>query len=860
MRHLILDLVYCSYLDKRICTMVFTKKFSEFTVADLSDSGTQSVGLTNGANSRTPKFLIWTTAGRPAAPFTGILGYNSDLVSYEFWDGAAWTQFEDSTDIATLLALLASHAVAEGASLIGLEDQGSVSNKTVQDMANAQFIVQVNNGSLANAQSMGSLTTGIVKSTTGTGVQSISAPLTSIDGLTTVANNMIYTTGANVYTVLAPVNSGVLASSAAGVPTWLGPMTDGQIIIGSTGAVPVRASLTAGSGVTITPGAGSISIAATGSGGTVTSIAAGSGIVATPDPIIGSGTIALNTAAMPAFTMAAAIAMGGFGITGLLDPVANQDAATKNYVDQTAQGRVFKDPVVAATTADFSATYANGASGVGATLTGTVMAAFAPDGVTLAVGDRVLFKDQTDTFENGIYTTTVLGDGATLPVFTRAVDMDKASEFLYATMLILGGTTQAGQTWTETATVVTVGTDPVVFVQTGDASSVISLTAGTGLTASPNPVTGTGTISATGALLDIANNVIGPNKNLVIGGNFDTNPWQRGVSFAGLTAGANSYSADRFRVQITSTSGVISVLKTADAPTVAEAGIFSSNCLHVDVTTADAVVDAGDLCTFSYRMEGYDWAQIAQRAFTLSFWVKAAKTGIHSVGLINSGEDRAYIAEYTVNVADTWEKKTITVPASPSAGTWNYTTGVGIEIRFILMAGSTYFDTVGSWVAATGNSRASANQVNELDNTANNFKLALVQVEAGSNATGFEVRPFEEELDLCLRYYQTWGGTNSDENIGVGLVNTTAQASIALPFQKPMRVVPALSVSSAAHFNVQYQNSNSTATSIAFGSNSAGLKSGNVQVAPTGTPLTVGDGVKLKANTTSARLNLDAEL
>ncbi len=154
--------------------MVNTVKFSEFPEANLDDSDLESVGLESGINIKTPKYPTWTTAGRPATPYNGLLGYNTTLMQYEFWDAVAlvWAQLEDSTDIAALLALLASHLPGEGASLIGLENQGGVNNKTVQDMSEAAFIVQTNNGSLLNAQALGSLASGFLSSLTGTGVVS----------------------------------------------------------------------------------------------------------------------------------------------------------------------------------------------------------------------------------------------------------------------------------------------------------------------------------------------------------------------------------------------------------------------------------------------------------------------------------------------------------------------------------------------------------------------------------------------------------------------------------------------------------------------------------------------------------------
>lgn len=152
---------------------ILTKKFSEFIAGSLNNPN-QIVGLSAGANARFSGITTWTTLTRPTTPGLGQLGYNSTLGQYEFYDNVVippeWVQLEDSNDISTLLALLASHVTGEGASLIGLENQGSVSNKTVQDLAEASFIVKTNNSSLVNAQVLADLTSGILSVTQVTGV------------------------------------------------------------------------------------------------------------------------------------------------------------------------------------------------------------------------------------------------------------------------------------------------------------------------------------------------------------------------------------------------------------------------------------------------------------------------------------------------------------------------------------------------------------------------------------------------------------------------------------------------------------------------------------------------------------------
>ncbi len=83
---------------------------------------------------------------------------------------------------------------------------------------------------------------------------------------TTTINQLLYSSAANTITGLATSNSSQLVTSLTGVPTWLGPLTNGQIIIGSTGAIPVAATLTPGSGISISNSAGQITISGTGSG------------------------------------------------------------------------------------------------------------------------------------------------------------------------------------------------------------------------------------------------------------------------------------------------------------------------------------------------------------------------------------------------------------------------------------------------------------------------------------------------------------------------------------------------------------------------------------------------------------------
>jgi len=311
-------------------------------------------------------------------------------------------------------------------------------------------------------------------------------------------------------------------------------------------------------------------------------------------------------------------------------------------------------------------------------------------------------------------------------------------------------------------------------------------------------------------------------KNLLIGGDFGPNPFQRGTSFAAAATG--SYSADRWMISYV-TSAVVTMSQQTDAPTVAAAAIYSTSCLQCAVTTLDSSIASSDYFAISQRMEGYHFSRIAQRAFTLSFWVKAVKTGIYCVAFTNSGSDRSYVAEYTINSTATWEFKTVTVTASPSAGTWDYTNGIGLRVRFCLAGGSTFQTTANAW--QTGDYYCTSNQVNGLDSTSNTFKLALVQLEAGSVATPFEIQRIQEVLGGCQRYYyKTFPqGTTPAQNAGttgalVYRVTTTGVSPNGqmLTFPVTMRTTPSTittystSASSADWYNISLSSASGTPT------------------------------------------------
>lgn len=345
-------------------------------------------------------------------------------------------------------------------------------------------------------------------------------------------------------------------------------------------------------------------------------------------------------------------------------------------------------------------------------------------------------------------------------------------------------------------------------------------------------------------------------KNRLIGGDFTTNPWNRGTTFAAAADG--TYTADRF-VWNQSGAGVVTVQRTANAPTADEAKHYATHCLEVDVTTADASLAAGDIYTVSQKVEGlnaasFGFGQSQSGYVTLSFWAYSTKTGTHCVSLRNSAANRAYVGEYTVFASNTWEKKTVTIPVDTS-GTWLYDTGTGVTVTWCLAAGTNYQTTAGAWAA--GNYVASANQVNCMDSTSNSFRIALCRLEPGKVATQFEWRPRTTEELLCARYCPSFTGIGA---IAAGHAYSTTNALVEFVFIVPPRVAPTGITATAGNYSLWDGVGGLIAcNTIGLYGGSAGLRSATI--APTvAAGLTAGRGTQLVGAISGAMIFTGCEL
>lgn len=243
---------------------------------------------------------------------------------------------------------------------------------------------------------------------------------------------------------------------------------------------------------------------------------------------------------------------------------------------------------------------------------------------------------------------------------------------------------------------------------------------------------------------------IGPllsHRNLVMNPGFDI--WQRGTTLA--SPAADAVLADRWRWRKSGT-GVITAARTYDPPASWQDTV---KCLHIDVTTADAALAAGDYYGVEHIIEGKDarrlrWGTAAALTATLSFLVKASSAGTYGVSFQNSARNRSYVATYAVSAPNTWERKTITVPGD-TTGTWLIHDEAGLRLGFCLGSGTDKHGTAAAWTAS--DIRTTSAQQNIIDNVAGDFRITAVQLEAGGAATPFDPRPVQLETLLCQRYF-----------------------------------------------------------------------------------------------------------
>jgi len=258
-------------------------------------------------------------------------------------------------------------------------------------------------------------------------------------------------------------------------------------------------------------------------------------------------------------------------------------------------------------------------------------------------------------------------------------------------------------------------------------------------------------------------------RNRIINGAMVIDQRNAGASITPTTDGI--YTLDRWKVRNGGAAGRFSVIQSSTSA----ANFSTSVLLTVTTTAAPSGTEFYGLeqDVEGYNMADFGWGTANAQSVTVSFQVRSSLTGTYCVSIRNSAADRSYVAEFTINAANTFETKTITIPAI-TTGTWLSTNGAGLLFVVCLGSGSTREGTAGSWQAS--NIVATSNQVDWINTASATFYITGVQLERGSTASSFEYRSYGSELALCQRYYE------KSYNIGTvaGTSTNTAKGSLSV--------------------------------------------------------------------------------
>lgn len=317
----------------------------------------------------------------------------------------------------------------------------------------------------------------------------------------------------------------------------------------------------------------------------------------------------------------------------------------------------------------------------------------------------------------------------------------------------------------------------------------------------------------------------------------------------GVGTPASGYICDGWQA---SRSGTSTGYSFASGP------IGGGGSLGAYITAAQAVMGASDYYCFYQLMEGYrvarlQWGTPQAQPLTLAFWSAHHRTGVYTGVVKNSASNRCYAFSYTHNVADGAQYNVVTIPGD-TGGTWPKDNTTGIVIMWAMACGSNYTaPSLNNWV--NGNYVAGPGQVNATAATDDYFRLGGVLALPGSYAPASAyaantLRPFDEELAICQRYYEksfayvtapasNIGSFNGCFGFNQVTAGVNAQLCGTIDFKRTKRAYPTMSFFNPLAANNQIRNgsqsldwSGTTATTsetgaIVFGTGAAGSGAGS---------------------------------
>ena len=361
-------------------------------------------------------------------------------------------------------------------------------------------------------------------------------------------------------------------------------------------------------------------------------------------------------------------------------------------------------------------------------------------------------------------------------------------------------------------------------------------------------VTATAFIPTTGQL---------SHRNLLINGEMKINQRvQTGTLGYFNPVTSSIYTLDRWKVMNANSFDTDSAQVTQDSS--GPDGFRNSIMMNIGNTETPS---SNQVCGFQQKIEAQDLQHLkfgtsSAETTTLSFWVYSNKTGTYCIQVIHSDVSKYVLYEYTINSSNTWEKKTITISGNTS-NTITDDNGVGLNVIWVLCAGSgRHVSATSSWTSS-GNALATSNQVNLWDNADNYFKMTGCQLEVGSVATPFEHRKTGDELTLCQRYFQRLGYGRTSTYVAIGILVNSTQARCTINLGVSMRDNPTASEVGTLKADTEMSSSTNVTSVVSdYTTVNGGRVNFNIDSHSQGQ----GQVIQILTNGTTSGLDFDAEL
>ena len=293
------------------------------------------------------------------------------------------------------------------------------------------------------------------------------------------------------------------------------------------------------------------------------------------------------------------------------------------------------------------------------------------------------------------------------------------------------------------------------------------------------------------------------NQNMIINGAMHVaQRLTQGTTYVDSTT-ASLYAIDRFNFAGNPTD-TMRISQSTDTP----GGAFGYSLL---MTSKAATTFTGtQYAMIGQRVEAKNIAHVgfgtaAAQPLVCSFYIKCSVTGSIPFVILNHDDTQIFTANCTINTANTWEYKTISIPAR-TTGTWNGagSTAIGLKVQWYTGLGPDHSDagagTDGGW--NTSYDYGLSGHINVCSTNAATLYITGLQLQVGTQATAFQHRTFGEERQTCQRYYQRYSNFANYAGLAMGSNWSVTNGNCPFFLESAMRAAPGVEYSNLAHFSL----------------------------------------------------------